>query len=96
MVRSSTALFVYKLICQVNRRFGKVRRVFKSPFVVARGGKVVEFPLILTFSRREKEQPLFRFLKLVSIQAAFSGGFARMLGTFLPRPAGEGRSEVEA
>jgi len=54
------------------------------------------FPLILTFSRREKEQPLFHFLKRASIQAAFSGGLARVLGAFLPRPAGEGRGEGEA
>jgi hypothetical protein len=47
-------------------------------------------------SRREKEQPMFHFLKFVSIQAAFSDGFARTLGVFLPRPAGEGWGEGEA
>src|SRR5262252_1343933 len=44
-------------------------------------------------SRREKESPLFHFLKLVSMQAAFSGGFARTLGAFLPLPEGDGRGE---
>jgi hypothetical protein len=57
---------------------------------------VVTFPLILTFSRREKEQPLFHVLQFVSDQAAFSGDFARTLGAFLPLPAGEGRGEGEA
>jgi hypothetical protein len=62
--------------------------VFSNPFwLVARVGDVVTFPLILAFSRREKEQPLMRLLKLVSIQAAFSGGFTRTLGAFLPLPA---------
>jgi hypothetical protein len=64
--------------------------------LVARDWKIVAFPLILTFSRREKEQPLFRLLKLVSIQAAFSGSFAWVPGPLLPLPAGEGRSEREA
>ena len=70
--------------------------MFSNPFLlVAQVGNVVTFHLILTFSRREKEQPLFHFLKLVSIQAAFSGSFARTLGAFLPLPAGEGRGEGE-
>jgi hypothetical protein len=65
--------------------------VYSNPFLlVAQVGIVVTFPLILTFSRREKEQPLLLFLKLVSIQAAFSGGFVRTLGAYLPLPAGEG------
>ena len=34
-------------------------------------------------SRREKEQPLFHFLKLVNIQAAFSDGFSRTAGEVL-------------
>jgi hypothetical protein len=55
--------------------------VFSNLFLLlAQIGNVVAFPLILTFSRREKEQPLFHFLKHVGIQAAFSGGFARTLG----------------
>jgi hypothetical protein len=71
--------------------------VFSHPFLLlAQVWNFVTFPLILTFSRREKEQPLFHFLKLVSNQAAFSGGLARTLGAFLPRPAGEGRGEGEA
>jgi hypothetical protein len=71
--------------------------VFSNPFLlVALIGNVVAFPLILTFSRREKEQPLFHFLKLVSIQTAFSGGLARTLGALLPLPAEEGRGEGEA
>jgi hypothetical protein len=58
--------------------------VFSNPFLrVARVGNVVMFPLILTFSRREKEQPLFHFLKLVNIQAAFSDGFSRTAGEVL-------------
>ena len=44
----------------------------------------------------EKEQPLFHFLKVVSIQAAFSGSFAGTLQAFLPLPAGEGWGEGEA
>jgi hypothetical protein len=63
--------------------------------LVALVGNVVAFPLILAFSRREKEQPMFHFLKLVSVQAAFSRGFASTLGAFLPLPAGEGRGEGE-
>jgi hypothetical protein len=71
--------------------------VFSNPFLrVSQVGNVVTFPLILTFSHREKEQPMFHFLKLVSIQAAFSGSFAGTLGVFLPLPAGEGRGEGEA
>jgi hypothetical protein len=64
--------------------------------MVAQVGDVVAFPLILTFSRREKEQPLLLFLKLVSIQAAFSGGFARTLGAFLPLASGERWCEGES
>jgi hypothetical protein len=59
--------------------------VFSNLFLpIAHVRNVVTFPLILTFSRREKEQPLFHFLKLVSIQAAVSGGFTRRLGALLP------------
>jgi hypothetical protein len=39
---------------------------------------------------------VFHFLEFVSIQAAFSGGFARTAGASLPLPAGEGRGEGEA
>jgi hypothetical protein len=53
------------------------------------------FPLILTFSRREKEQPLVGFLKSASSQAEFCFRFAKTLETFLPLPAGEGRGEGE-
>jgi hypothetical protein len=52
-------------------------------------------PLILTFSRREKEQPLSGFVKSVSSQAESSFRFAKTLGAFLPLPAGEGRGEGE-
>jgi hypothetical protein len=55
----------------------------------------IAFPLILTFSRREKEQPLVGFLKSVSLQAESSFSFAQTLGAFLPLPAGEGRGEGE-
>ena len=38
--------------------------VFSNPFLlVVHVGNVVTFPLILTFSRREKEQPLFHLLE---------------------------------
>jgi hypothetical protein len=53
------------------------------------------FPLILTFSRREKEQPLVSFVKHESLQAESRFRFAQALGTFLPLPAGEGRGEGE-
>jgi hypothetical protein len=70
--------------------------VFLNPFsLVAQAGNIVAFPLILTSSRWEKEQPLFHFLKLVSIQAAFNGGIARTPGACLPLPAGEGWGEGE-
>jgi hypothetical protein len=64
--------------------------------IVAQVGNFVALPLILTLSRREKEQPLFHFLRLVRIQATLIGGFARTLGAFLPLPAGEGWGEGEA
>ena len=53
------------------------------------------FPLILTFSRREKEPPLIDFVKHESLQAESSFSFAKTLGAFLPLPAGEGRGEGE-
>jgi len=46
------------------------------------------FPLILTFSPWEKEQPLNEFVKFVSRGAASSRRFARMLGAFLPLRVG--------
>jgi hypothetical protein len=55
----------------------------------------IAFPLILTFSRREKEQPLSGFVKPVSLQAESSFSFAKTQGAFLPLPAGEGRGEGE-
>ncbi len=55
----------------------------------------VVFPLILTYSRREKEQPLTGFVKSVSSQAESRSSFAQTLGAFLPLPAGEGRGEGE-
>jgi hypothetical protein len=42
------------------------------------------FPLILTFSLEEKEQPLGLFVKFVGCEAACSRDFAKTLGTFLP------------
>jgi hypothetical protein len=54
------------------------------------------FSLILTFSRREKEQPLASFVELRTFRAVYSRCFARALGTFLPLPAGEGRGEGES
>jgi hypothetical protein len=53
------------------------------------------FPLILTFSRREKEPPLAGFLKSASSQAESRFRFAKTRGAFLPLPAGEGRGEGE-
>jgi hypothetical protein len=55
----------------------------------------VALPLILTFSRREKEQPLVSFVKPVGLKAESSFCFAKTLGAFLPLPAGEGRGEGE-
>jgi hypothetical protein len=65
--------------------------------------KIAGFPLILTFSLREKGQPLADFVKLASCgaEAAFyfamkaRRDFAKKLGAFLPLPAGEGRGEGE-
>jgi hypothetical protein len=56
---------------------------------------LVAFPLILTFSRWEKERPLGGFVKSVSSQAESRFAFTKTLGAFLPLPAGEGRGEGE-
>jgi hypothetical protein len=52
-------------------------------------------PLILTFSRREKEPPLAGFVKPENSQAESSFGFAQKQGALLPLPAGEGWGEGE-
>jgi hypothetical protein len=51
------------------------------------------FPLILTFSHREKEPPLVSSLKFTSAQAESRSRFAKTLGALLPLPKGEGRGE---
>jgi hypothetical protein len=56
-------------------------------------GGFAAFSLILTFSRWEKEQPLVDFVKYKSSQAESGSSFAKVLGAFLPLPAGEGRGE---
>jgi hypothetical protein len=53
------------------------------------------FPLILTFSRREKGQPLAVRLKRGGPEAVDHRGFAKTLGAILPLPAGAGRGEGE-
>ena len=57
--------------------------------------KFARFPLTLTLSPAEREQPLDAFLKFVSRGAEVSRGFAKALETILPLPAGEGRGEGE-
>jgi hypothetical protein len=49
------------------------------------------FPLTLTLSPGEREQPLAAFLKSESRRAEVSRGFAKTLETILPLPKGEGR-----
>jgi hypothetical protein len=51
------------------------------------------FPLNLTFSHGEKEQPLVGFVKYKSLQAESRFSFAKTLGTLLPLPMGEGWGE---
>jgi len=51
------------------------------------------FPLILTFSPGEKEQPLSASGYSKTHSAEASRGFAMKLGAFLPLPRGEGRDE---
>ena len=61
------------------------------------------FPLTLTLSRREREQLLINFLKLVSSKAEAASCFAmnrrcefvKGLEVNLPLPVGEGRGEGE-
>ena len=53
----------------------------------------VTFPLTLTLSRREREQPLAHFVKYVSREAAYHRCLAKKLGTILPLPKGEGWGE---
>lgn len=50
-------------------------------------------PLILTFSLREKEQPLSALRDLKAHPAEDRHGFAWTLGAFLPLPKGEGWGE---
>jgi hypothetical protein len=52
-------------------------------------------PLILTFSRREKEPPLAGFVKPENSQAESSFDFSQTRGALLPLSAGEGRGEGE-
>jgi len=51
------------------------------------------FPLILTFSPGEKEQPLSVPGSPKALSAEASRGFVMRLGAFLPLPKGEGRGE---
>jgi hypothetical protein len=61
------------------------------------------FPLTLTLSLREREQPLIDFQKFVShgaeavlsITTETQCNFAEKLGAFLPLPKGEGWGEGE-
>jgi NodT family efflux transporter outer membrane factor (OMF) lipoprotein len=62
---------------------------------VTHDDSMVAFPLILTFSRREKEPPLAGFVKPASSQAESSVRSAKTLETILPLPAGEGWGEGE-
>ena len=55
----------------------------------------VTFPLTLTLSLGEREQPLEVFFKFKGHQAEFSGGLAKKLGMIPPLPKGEGRGEGE-
>ena len=54
------------------------------------------FPLTLTLSLVEREQPLAIFLKLECHRAEVSRGFAKRLETILPLRWGEGRGEGRA
>jgi hypothetical protein len=51
------------------------------------------FPLILTFSLGEKEQPVGNFIKCGNNRVEFRARFAKTAGTVLPLPKGEGRGE---
>jgi hypothetical protein len=65
----------------------------KSFFENYRLVKDAFFPLILTFSLREKVQPLIVGIKFTSVGAVFRLNFSEKLGAFLPLPMGEGRGE---
>jgi hypothetical protein len=51
------------------------------------------FPLTLTLSLGEREQPLAAFLQLDCFEAESDRGFTETLETILPLPTGEGRGE---
>ena len=53
----------------------------------------VAFPLILTFSLGEKEQPFIGLLKWVRQKAGVRRDHYEKLRVFLPLPKGEGRGE---
>ena len=57
--------------------------------------KFARFPLTLTLSTGEREQPLHALLKFALSRAEFSRRFAETLGAFLPLLGGEGRGEGE-
>jgi hypothetical protein len=46
------------------------------------------FPLILTFSRREKEQPLMDFRKSVRFSSSLPRSSGRRTGNVTPSPSG--------
>jgi len=54
---------------------------------------VVAFPLTLTLSLGEREQPLNDFDLFIGYQAAACRDLAKTLGAFLPLRWGEGRGE---
>ena len=55
----------------------------------------VPFPLTLTLSPWEREQPLPVCKNSDSTRAEVSSGFAKTLGAFFQLPKGEGRGEGE-
>jgi hypothetical protein len=56
----------------------------------------VAFPLTLTLSLGEREQPLFALCNPDAVRAEVSRGFDAALETILPLPTGEGRGEGKA
>jgi hypothetical protein len=68
-------VWVFEL-CETSRIFGRPGGTWFL-FFKSRRGIHDPFPLILTFSRREKEQPLASFIKLASHQAEPGFIFAR-------------------
>jgi hypothetical protein len=58
--------------------------------------KIASFPLTLTLSPGESEQPLNRLVKSEDVEAVFSSRFTKKQGTFLPLPEGAGRGEGKA